>query len=102
MNLPPDLIRVSPPEPDLLFDRDPVRISVIAADPEGDPLTFIWQPPPFVTGVESETLEEGIYVWTVDIPYTEDADGQVFALTVLDQDPIERGTVTLVWRGVIP
>lgn len=102
LNLPPDLIRVNPPEPTLTFEREVERISVIAADPEGDALTFLWQPPPFVVGTETETSVDGIYTWSVDIPYTPEVDGQVLAVTIVDQDPLQRGEVTLEWQVVVP
>lgn len=102
LNRPPELFRVNPPPPDLLFDTELERISVIASDPEGDELTFVFLPPPFVTGTETETNEDGVYVWTVDIPWTPEVEGRTVALTILDQDPEDRAEVTLEWQMVVP
>lgn len=101
-NRPPELYRVNPSPSELYFDNEVERISVIAADPEGDELTFVFQTPPFVVGEVFETNEDGVYVFTADIPWSPEVDGAEVALTVLDQDPVDRGEVTVEWRLVVP
>lgn len=103
VNLSPEIIR--PEEADvreipIVFTTAQVLVTVIASDPEGEALEFVWQTPtadPVVT-----TYAQGDDAWVSVLTLLEGdvEDGDTVRVTVLDNNP--RGAVDVVWRVEVP
>lgn len=98
VNQPPVL--VEPPSVDnvLIFDSDAERITVIASDPDGDLLQFIWSIPPFLDAVEVTTPGDAVTFGRLDVFWHPDIDGAELRLTVVDDDPRDPRSITATWR----
>lgn len=77
------------PHPIVLFTDLPVV--VVAADPEDDPLFFLWETP---NGeLDSHERQEGeITTSTAIVPYDPELDGQTIDVLVVDQSPAYNDT----------
>jgi len=107
VNLQPDIIRPegAPQQGDafpLVFVTDQVRATVVAADPEREPLEFIWQ---VAGGAVSDvtTYPQGDDVWVsvLTLQIDDVADGDEVRCTVLDDNP-RQNAVDVVWRVEVP
>jgi hypothetical protein len=103
VNLPPDIIRpegADVREIPLVFTTSQVLVTVIASDPEQQPLEFVWQTPtpsPVVT-----TYPQGEDAWVSVLTLQEEdvVDGDEIRVTVFDDNP--RSAVDVVWRVELP
>lgn len=94
-NRAPQLESVQPVEGVLMFDSDNERITVIARDPDGDPLLFVWSTPAFSeTSVSTTVVEDNVFVSRLDIARTPNLDGEQIVLTILDSTD----AIDLAWR----
>lgn len=95
-NTPPELIE--PPTADnlLIFDHDAERITVIASDPDGDNLQFIWSVPPFLETTEVTTPGDNVTFGRLDILWHPDVDGAEIRLVIVD-DQREPESLTVTW-----
>jgi hypothetical protein len=103
VNLPPEIIR--PEGADvriipLVFNTSQVLVTVIAADPEGEALEFVWQtsrPDPVVS-----TYPQGDEAWVSVLTLSEDdvQDGDIIRVTVFDDNP--RAAIDVEWQVELP
>jgi len=103
VNLPPDIIR--PEEADvreipLVFNTSQVLVTVIAADPEQQPLEFVWQTPLPDPVVNTYAQGEDAWVSVLTLQEEDVVDGDEIRVTVFDDNP--RGAVDVVWRVELP
>ena len=79
----------------LMFDSEMERITVIARDPDDDPLLFVWSTPAFSESSASTTIvEDQVYVSRLDIQRTDNLDGEQIVLTILDSTD----AIDLAWQ----
>jgi hypothetical protein len=97
VNAPPVLIE--PPTADnvLIFDNDSERITVIAADPDGDNLQFVWNVPPFLSTQEVTTPGDAVTFGRLDVFWHPDIDGAELQLTIIDDDARSPRSITATW-----
>jgi hypothetical protein len=106
VNLQPDIIRpegadLGEPYP-VAFRSDSVVLSVVAQDPERQPLTFLW----FVAGgvvADANTYSQAEDVWVSALTVSIDqvADGDEIRCTVLDDNP-RSNAVDVAWIVELP
>lgn len=103
INEPPTVLRLDPPMPQLLFEMETERVTVIVDDPEGRPIDFLWDLPPFA---EFETIEQpldGVTVARCDLRRDEALDNTFVRLTVIDApDDEEPVLLDFEWRVEVP
>lgn len=103
VNEPPNVLLLDPPLPDVLFDNDLERITVIADDPEGRPLAFLWDFPPFATFDEERSEIDGVSVSRVDVAWSDELLGAVIGLTIIDAPEDDDAVLLdLEWTVVTP
>lgn len=85
---------MQPPIGILTFDGPVERLTVIARDPDGDALQFIWSLPPLAVGDENTTIVDGTYISRLDLAYDDALDGELVILTILDAQEAR----DLVWQ----
>ncbi|MCB9688915.1 MAG: hypothetical protein H6738_16090 [Alphaproteobacteria bacterium] len=94
VNKPPIIIRPEGtddvPHPIVLFADLPVV--VVAADPDDDPLFFLWEGPD--GEIDSHERQEGeITTSTAIVRYDPELDGQIIDVLVVDQSPAYNDTL---------
>jgi hypothetical protein len=84
VNRPPDIITST--ESPVLLDR-PVRLQIVARDPDGDDVWFFWEPPDIPSETsELQRDEEVVWLSTLDVPLDEFPEGGEIRCTVSDLD----------------
>ena len=85
LNQTPEVISPPTPENTLVIVGDAGKPRVVARDPDGDVLHFLWDvPPDFLQEVEDVPLEEGVYASTATITADPRLDGTEIDCVVTD------------------
>jgi len=103
VNLPPEIIRpegADVREIPLVFNTSQVLVTVIASDPEQQPLEFVWQTPQPNPIVSTYAQGEDAWVSVLTLQEADVADGDEIRVTVFDDNP--RSAIDVVWRVELP
>ena len=103
VNLPADIVRPEGSELreiPLVFNTSQVLVTVIASDPEQQPLEFVWQTPIPDPVVSTYAQGEDAWVSVLTLQEEDVANGDEIRVTVFDDNP--RGAVDVVWRVELP
>ncbi len=87
MNQAPIVIQPEGGEQDVVLFSD-VPLVVVAADPEGDPLVFLWSAPGYPDLTSSERAEGELTTSTAVIPFDPALDGEDVDCLVVDQSEL--------------
>lgn len=105
-NEPPVIEQAIPSAGQTLIIKDqPIQIVVIATDPEGDGLEFLWRLSDGTSLGQAQRIDEGASLLEL-VPGAEldeeSLDGEQLLCTVLDLYPGAPGAVTLSWPLEVP
>lgn len=87
VNRPPIVIQPEDGLADVLLFAD-TPVVVVAADPENDPLVFLWSAPGYPDLPSTERAEGELTTSTAVIPYDPLLDGQTVECLVVDQSEL--------------
>ncbi len=85
---------------ELVFQASTEKLTVVAQDPEQEPLAFVWQVPRGVVGSASTTEEAGGLTYSIlDLPADPVLHGAILTVTVFDPGGND---ADLAWALVVP